>query len=101
MGESDVSQSINTSDKNGDEDNDAGDSTESLSTKNDEEEYIDPRIVEKEKVEQALKARKLADAKKGLSITRSLITFGFESWLAFEPGKFKEYSIFYKFETVH
>ena len=31
-------------------------------------------------------AKRKKEAKKGLSITRALITFGYESWVAFEPG---------------
>ena len=29
------------------------------------------------------------DSKKGISITRALILFGYESWLELEPGKLK------------
>ena len=89
MVETEVTQSLKPSEKDEDESIDANGPTENLITKDDEE-YIDPRILEKERAEEAIKAARLAKAKKGLSITRSLITFGFDSWVSFEPGKQKE-----------
>ena len=34
-------------------------------------------------------AKPKKQTKNALSITRALITFGYESWIAFEPGKYE------------
>ena len=36
-------------------------------------------------------AKRRAKAKKGFSVTRALLIFGHESWITFEPGKYKPY----------
>ena len=40
-------------------------------------------------------AKRKEVAKKGISITRALISFGYENWIALEPG-----SIFYIFSYI-
>ena len=59
---------------------------------NENENYITKHESGKEEVtekDRALAKRKEV-AKKGISITRALISFGYENWIALEPG-----SIFY------
>ena len=73
------------------ENDETKDNEDNTCQENDETE-IDEEAVrkkEEEKREQEELAKRKAEAKKGISITRSLITFGFESWIAFEPGNHK------------
>ena len=53
-----------------------------------EQEEIARREEEERRKEQERLDKRKAEAKKGISITRSLITFGFENWVALEPGNF-------------
>lgn len=61
---------------------------------NDIDKY-DPGKEEVSEKDRALAKRKEV-AKKGISITRALISFGYENWIALEPG-----SIFYVFCTIY
>ena len=82
-------------------DNEEDTSQENHDTEIDEEAV---RKKEEEKREQEQLAKRRAEAKKGISITRSLITFGFESWIAFEPGNDKNvlyYSFIRKLGFIH
>ena len=51
----------------------------------------DTKSSEKEALEdirkQALHKKLAAETKKEISVTRALVLFGFDSWLALEPGK--------------
>ena len=53
-----------------------------------EQEEIARREEEERRKEQERLDKRKAEAKKGISITRSLITFGFGNWVALEPGNF-------------
>ena len=57
-------------------------------------------IDEEDKHEEEELAKRKAEAKKGISITRALITFGFESWIALEPGTYKNRFRAYFFDFV-
>ena len=77
MGENDIHHQVKTSENEEDVENKVGDTTENNTIK------------ETEDNEAKQQAKRRAEAKKGISITRALITFGHESWIAFEPGKYK------------
>ena len=77
MGENDTHQQVKTPENEEDVENEVGDTTENNS------------IREAEDNNNKQQAKRMAGAKKGMRITKALITFGHESWIAFEPGKHK------------
>ena len=62
----------------------SSDTPEDVSTKDDADKEDETKVEETE--EEKAFAKRRAEAKKGISITRALITFGFENWIALEPG---------------
>ena len=65
-----------------------------------EQEEIARREEEERRKEQERLDKRKAEAKKGISITRSLITFGFENWVALEPGNFSILSNKYSYYSI-
>lgn len=75
MVETETIQSVTRSEDEGEVRNDPGNCKAENATE----------IVE-EKKEDELRAKRKAEAKKGISITRALLKFGFHSWIELEPG---------------
>jgi len=71
------------------------DAPENVSTKDEADKEEETK--EEENKEDEAFAKRRAEAKKGISITRALITFGFENWIALEPGTHLNISIHFLF----
>ena len=91
MVDTDTNESVTSTKSEEDVINVLSDIPENISTKDDaekDEEAKEKEAKEEESKEDAAFAKRRAEAKKGISITRALITFGFENWIALEPGKY-------------